>query len=65
MSAVENITGTSGSVTQLSDLGFQSNGQDNTIALSSSSTLTSVLTSQSQRHQGACFPIPPKVWRRR
>lgn len=45
VSQVENIAGTSGDVTQLSDLGFQSNGQNNTIALSDSSTLTSVLTS--------------------
>lgn len=44
MSQVENVAGTSGTVTQLSDLGFQSNGNDNTIALSNSSTLTSVLT---------------------
>ena len=43
--AVESITGSSGSVSQLSDLGFKSNGQDNTIALSSSTTLTSMLTS--------------------
>jgi len=43
--AVENITGTSGTVTSLTDLGFKSNGNDNTIALNSSSTLTSVLTS--------------------
>lgn len=45
VSAVENITGTSGTVSSLSDLGFKSNGQDNTIALSSSSTLSSALTS--------------------
>jgi flagellar hook-associated protein 2 len=44
-SQVENITGTSGTVTQLSDLGFQSNGNNNTIALSNSSTLTSMLSS--------------------
>jgi len=43
--AVENISGTSGTVTSLTDLGFQSNGNDNTIALNSSSTLTSRLTS--------------------
>jgi flagellar capping protein FliD len=42
---VANITGTSGNVNQLSDLGFQSNGNDNTIALSSSTTLSSLLTS--------------------
>ena len=45
MSQVENIAGTSGTVTQLADLGFQSNGNDNTIALSDSSTLTSKLGS--------------------
>jgi flagellar hook-associated protein 2 len=45
VSAVANITGTSGNVNQLSDLGFQSNGNDNTIALSSSTTLSSLLTS--------------------
>jgi flagellar hook-associated protein 2 len=43
--AVENITGTSGTVTSLTDLGFQSNGNDNTIALSDSSQLTAALTS--------------------
>jgi flagellar hook-associated protein 2 len=45
MSEVENIAGTSGTVSQLSDLGFESNGSDNTIALSNSSTLTTALTS--------------------
>jgi flagellar hook-associated protein 2 len=45
ISSVENSTGTSGAVTQLADLGFQTNGNDNTIALSNSSTLTSMLTS--------------------
>lgn len=43
MNQVEKITGTSGVVSQLADLGFQSNGNDNTIALSNSSTLTSML----------------------
>jgi flagellar hook-associated protein 2 len=43
MAQVENIAGTSGAITQLSDLGFQSNGNDNTIALSNASTLSSVL----------------------
>jgi flagellar hook-associated protein 2 len=42
--AVTSIAGTSGTVSQLSDLGFKSNGQDNMIALSSASTLSSVLT---------------------
>jgi flagellar hook-associated protein 2 len=42
MSSVENSTG---GVGQLSDLGFQSNGHDNTIALTDSSTLSSMLTS--------------------
>ena len=41
--AVKAIAGTSGAVKQLSDLGFQTNGQDNTIALSNASTLTSLL----------------------
>jgi flagellar hook-associated protein 2 len=45
MSSVENIAGTSGAVQGLSDLGFQSNGNNNTIALSNSNTLTSALTS--------------------
>jgi flagellar hook-associated protein 2 len=43
MDAVENIAGTSGAVNQLADLGFQSNGESNTISLTSSSTLTSML----------------------
>jgi flagellar hook-associated protein 2 len=43
--AVASIAGTSGSVASLTDLGFQSNGNDNTIALSNSSTLSSMLTS--------------------
>jgi flagellar hook-associated protein 2 len=42
--SVENITGTSGAVTSLSDLGFESNGNNNTITLSNSTTLTSMLT---------------------
>ncbi len=42
--AVESITGTSGTVSSLADLGFQSNGNNNTVALSNSSTLTSLLT---------------------
>jgi len=45
MSKVEIIAGTSGTVSQLSDLGFQSNGSDNTIALSNSSTLATALAS--------------------
>jgi flagellar hook-associated protein 2 len=45
MGAFENITGTSGAVTGLSDLGFQSNGQNNTMTLGNSSTLSSALTS--------------------
>jgi flagellar hook-associated protein 2 len=45
MGAFENIAGTSGAVTGLSDLGFQSNGQNNTITLGNSSTLSSKLTS--------------------
>lgn len=43
--SVENITGTTGTVKSLADLGFASNGNDNTIALSNSSTLTSLLGS--------------------
>jgi flagellar hook-associated protein 2 len=42
--AVEAITGTSGKVSSLTDMGFKSNGNDNTIALSNASTLTSLLT---------------------
>lgn len=42
--AVESITGASGLVKSLADLGFQSNGNDNTIALSNSNTLSSVLS---------------------
>jgi flagellar hook-associated protein 2 len=45
MGSVENFAGTSGTVTQLSDLGFSSNGENNTISLADSSTLTSMLTS--------------------
>jgi len=43
--SVANIPNTSGAVTELSDLGFESNGSDNTISLSNSNTLTSMLTS--------------------
>ncbi|HSY16692.1 MAG TPA: flagellar filament capping protein FliD [Candidatus Acidoferrales bacterium] len=43
MTQVENITGTSGVVKSLTDMGFKSNGQDNTIALGDSSTLSSTL----------------------
>lgn len=42
--AVKTIAGTSGAVKSLADLGFQSNGQNNTLALSNSDTLTSALT---------------------
>jgi flagellar hook-associated protein 2 len=45
MSQVQSHSGSSSTVSQLSDLGFQSNGNDNTIALGDSSTLTSMLTS--------------------
>jgi flagellar hook-associated protein 2 len=44
-SMMASVKSTSGGVSQLSDLGFQSNGQDNTIALSNPATLTSMLTS--------------------
>jgi flagellar hook-associated protein 2 len=43
VNGVENITGTSGAVTQLADLGFESNGANNLISLTSSSALTSML----------------------
>ncbi|MDR3377590.1 MAG: flagellar filament capping protein FliD, partial [Verrucomicrobiae bacterium] len=43
MDSVEDVTGSSGAVTQLADLGFESNGDDNTISLTDSSTLTSML----------------------
>ncbi len=42
--AVKNIAGTSGAVKTLADLGFQSNGHNNTIALANPGTLTSALT---------------------
>lgn len=42
--AVQSIAGTSGKVNSLGDLGFKSNGNDNTMALSDSSSLTSLLT---------------------
>jgi flagellar hook-associated protein 2 len=38
------VTGLSGAITMLSDLGIQTNGQNNTISLSDSSTLQSALT---------------------
>jgi len=41
---VASIAGTSGTVKSLADLGFQSNGNDNTIAASNTSTLSSLLT---------------------
>jgi flagellar hook-associated protein 2 len=41
---VASIAGTSGTVKSLADLGFQSNGNNNTIAASDTSTLTSLLT---------------------
>lgn len=43
MNSVEDVTGSSGAVTQLADLGFESNGDDNTISLTDSSKLTSML----------------------
>jgi flagellar hook-associated protein 2 len=43
--AVTNISGSSGSVKSLADLGFQSSGNNNTISLSDASALTSMLTS--------------------
>ena len=45
VNSAESITGTSGAVKSLGDLGFASNGNDNTIALSDSTSLTSMLTS--------------------
>ena len=44
MSQVANIAGTSGTITQLADLGFSTDGSDNSISLASSSTLTAALT---------------------
>ena len=58
-SAVENITGTSGTLTSLSDLGFQSNGNNNTIALSDSNQLTDALTSN-LKDVAALFSDPTK-----
>jgi len=43
MASVENIPGTSGTVTQLADLGFTSNGSNNTLSTSDSSTIASLL----------------------
>ena len=43
MTQITSIAGTSGAVKSLSDLGFQSNGKDNTLALSNSSALTAGL----------------------
>jgi len=45
MGSVKNIAGTSGAVTSLSDLGFESSGANNQISLSNSGKLTSALTS--------------------
>jgi flagellar hook-associated protein 2 len=44
LNSAESITGTSGAVKSLADLGFASNGNDNTIALTDSATLSSMLT---------------------
>ena len=43
--AVKSIAGTSGTVKSLTDMGFASNGQNNTLALNNSAKLTTVLTS--------------------
>jgi flagellar hook-associated protein 2 len=43
MASVANIAGTSGTITQLADLGFTSNGSNDTIATSDSSKITSLL----------------------
>jgi flagellar hook-associated protein 2 len=43
-SANNPVSGLSGAITMLSDLGIQTNGQNNTIALSDSSTLSTALT---------------------
>jgi flagellar hook-associated protein 2 len=56
---VENVTGTSGTVTSLTDLGFQSNGNNNTVALSNSSQLTAALTSH-LKDVAALFSDPTK-----
>jgi flagellar hook-associated protein 2 len=45
VSQVANIAGTSGTVKQLADLGFQGNGNNNTIALQNSGTLSSMISS--------------------
>ncbi len=45
MGAVADIPGASGAVTGLADLGFESDGSDNKISLSSSSTLAAMLSS--------------------
>jgi len=44
MSQVANIAGTSGTITQLADLGFSTDGSDNSISLATSSSLTTALT---------------------
>jgi flagellar hook-associated protein 2 len=44
-SMLSSVASSSGGISQLSDLGFQSNGNNNTIALSNAATLTSMLTS--------------------
>ena len=43
MTQVTKISGTAGAVKSLSDLGFQTNGKDNTISLSNNAALTSAL----------------------
>jgi flagellar hook-associated protein 2 len=45
VTAVVGGSGTSGAITHLGDLGFQTNGQDNTMTLSDSTALTSALQS--------------------
>ena len=43
--AVVDPSGSTGAVTSLADLGFQSNGQNDSLSLTDSSTLTTMLTS--------------------
>ncbi len=44
MTHITNIAGTSGAIKSLTDMGFKSNGKDNTLALSDTSVLTAALT---------------------
>ena len=59
MTSVQSITGTTGAVSQLADLGFQTDGQDNLMNLSNSATLTSMLSSN-LNDVAALFSDPTK-----